>query len=247
MRHIHTWKAEAHRKPKNRFLDGDTSSRSTPIIRLPTQDALVAQTSAHSIWSTDSIQSGRTDVFNGACLDTGAQKLVIGLQQALAYCKMTNTTYAPTGSNVSFRFGVHPSKSRGCMRFGIPTPGGTYIEHVFHVVSADVPMLVGIDLLDFYSIGLFVDNTTNTLVSHNGNWKIPIKRKLGHLYLEWPSLSYPVNPLGFTRVRAVGRDCKASQRTAPRYQSRPDPGRTDPRVAPRYVCLSSGCAAGVPC
>ncbi len=61
------------------------------------------------------------------------------------------------------------------------------------------------------------------------------------------TISYPVNPLGFTRVREVGRDCRASQRTAPRYQPRPDPGRTDLRVAPRYACSSSGCAAGVPC
>ncbi len=59
--------------------------------------------------------------------------------------------------------------------------------------------------------------------------------------------SYPVNPLGFTRVLAVGRHCKASQRTTPRYQPRPDSGRTDLRVALRYACSSSGCAAGVPC
>ena len=59
------------------------------------------------------------------------------------------------------------------------------------------------------------------------------------------SVSYPVNSLGFTRVRGEERDCKASQCTAPRYQPRPELGRTDLRVAPRYACSSSGCATGV--
>jgi hypothetical protein len=52
------------------------------------------------------------------------------------------------------------------------------------VVPANLPLLMGLDLMD--DIGLLFDNTTNKVESPKGKWSLPVVRKLGHAYLEWP-------------------------------------------------------------
>ena len=54
------------------------------------------------------------------------------------------------------------------------------------VVAADVPMLLGLDVLDREK--LIVDNVDNLLVSKLHDWTIPITRKEGHLLPAVPVL-----------------------------------------------------------
>jgi hypothetical protein len=51
------------------------------------------------------------------------------------------------------------------------------------VVLANVPMLIGLEILDREN--LILDITANDLISKSGNRSIPTIRKDGHLYVEW--------------------------------------------------------------
>ena len=51
------------------------------------------------------------------------------------------------------------------------------------VVQADVPMLIGLEVLDRER--LIPDNVANKLRSLENGWSLPITRKYGHLYVEW--------------------------------------------------------------
>ena len=121
--------------------------------------------------------------FNGAVLDIGAQKSFVGLQQAKAYARYMGIPYRVKESNIAFRFGDTIHKSLGKMYVRVPSPCGAFVPLQIDVVSADVPMLVGLDVLD--KQGWYADNTTNMLVCPSTNTRTPITRKFGHLYLEW--------------------------------------------------------------
>jgi len=120
--------------------------------------------------------------FLGACLHTGAQRCVFGRKQARAYCDEHHVHYRLTPSNYSFRFGDGLHASLGSITINIPTPNGRYITGEVDVISADVPLLFGLNLLD--TEGLVANNVVNELQCIEG-WTLPITRKLGHLYLQW--------------------------------------------------------------
>jgi hypothetical protein len=84
---------------------------------------------------------------------------------------------------VTFRFGDGVLKSLGCIPARIPTPNGNYIKMDMDVVQADVPMIIGLEVLDREC--LVADNVENKLLSTKHGWSLPITRKYGHLYLEW--------------------------------------------------------------
>lgn len=122
-------------------------------------------------------------MFHGACLDTGAQRCVIGLNQARAYCRAMQIPFKMKPSRVQFRFGDGTYSALGSLKISIPTPQGSSISWNFDVVKADVPMLIGLDLLDEFK--LVVNNVTNKLMCLTQKWSLPIIRQLGHLYLKW--------------------------------------------------------------
>ena len=134
------------------------------------------------IW-TSSVRNSKK--FQGACIDTGAQQCVVGLKQAKAYCKERRCKFKLLPSRIEFRFGDGSFRSLGAIPIRIPTPNGSFIEHRFDVVDADIPLLFGLDLLD--SAGLIVDNVNNCLENKILGYTMPIVRKFGHLYLEWPA------------------------------------------------------------
>jgi len=121
--------------------------------------------------------------FQGGCIDTGAQKCVIGKLQAKAYCKFAKITYQVIPSETTFRFGDGDFSSLGKLPIRIPIPNNSYIPYEFDVVQPDVPMLMGLDLLD--AMKCYANNVENKFVSPFENWTLPITRKFGHLYLCW--------------------------------------------------------------
>jgi hypothetical protein len=136
----------------------------------------------HSV-KTSLINSGNVSSFNGICIDTGAQRSVVGLKQAKAYCDLSGISFRTEPSMTAFRFGDGTFKSLGLIPVRIPTPDGKFINIEMDVVKADVPMLIGLEVLDRES--LIPDNVENKLRSKENGWNLPITRKHGHLYLEW--------------------------------------------------------------
>jgi transposase InsO family protein len=121
--------------------------------------------------------------WNGACLDTGAQKTVIGFSQAKAYCRFVGTKFKLKENKNIYRFGVDRQESMGSFSIRLPTPVSIIFLEV-DVVRANVPLLIGLDVLDAY--GLTADTVKNSLKCPSIGWEIPLVRKLGHVYLEWP-------------------------------------------------------------
>jgi hypothetical protein len=123
--------------------------------------------------------------FIGAVLDTGAQKSVIGLTQAQAYCREHDAQIRTPGSaksRSSFKFGSHVHRSVGTVSISIPTPKNLLIHNV-DVIDLGIPLLLGLDFLDEHSFNPL--SVQNNLWCVDGKWSLPITRKHGHLYLCW--------------------------------------------------------------
>jgi hypothetical protein len=77
---------------------------------------------------------------------------------------------------------VGKQESLGSLKVILPTPE-PLINLEIDVVQADVPLLIGLDVLD--GNGMTADTLNNVLKCPGRGWKIPFVRKLGHVYLEW--------------------------------------------------------------
>lgn len=121
--------------------------------------------------------------FEGACADTGAQKSVCGLAQAKEYCRTSKQPFRLVASPYSYKFGdgIRASLCRIDVRMGISK--GYFLQFWVDVVDADIPLLLGQDLLDKHK--LVADNVENVLHSKKEGWTIPIVRAHGHLFVRW--------------------------------------------------------------
>lgn len=50
-------------------------------------------------------------------------------------------------------------------------------------MKAEIPVLIGIDIMDRERI--YAINVENHVIHADQQWKIPIPRKFGHVYLVW--------------------------------------------------------------
>jgi hypothetical protein len=87
------------------------------------------------------------DSYNGVRIDTGAERTVIGLKQARAYCRMMKRPLKPYPNSNVYVFGEDRRKSLGSISIRIPTSQNAFIEVLADVVTANVPFLLGLDLL----------------------------------------------------------------------------------------------------
>eukprot|EP00171_Calliarthron_tuberculosum_P018035 IDg18035t1 len=133
-----------------------------------------------SINFTSEVENG----FLGACLDIGATKSVVGRKQAEEYYKFLGIPLVIKKSTSNlFKFGEHRVRSIGVSLFRIPYANDRTILEELDVVDINVPLLIGLDLMDKHKI--FVDNVDNKLVCKDLQWCHQVKRKLGHLFYEW--------------------------------------------------------------
>ena len=132
----------------------------------------------------DSADSSFTRTFHGGCLDIGAQRSVIGLPQAQAYCRKIGISFDMVPSNNSFRFGVGTAKSMGKIPIVISTPQNALTLWV-DVITDNIPFLIGLDTLDKYSLQVL--SVHNQLECVREGWKVPLERKFGHIYWDWNS------------------------------------------------------------
>lgn len=90
-------------------------------------------------------------------------------------------------SRVSFKFGDGTFQSLGKISIKIPTQSSNPLLIDVDVVEADVPLLIGIDILDKEK--LVARNVHNVLWSFKEGWALPLTRKSGQLYIEWDDKS----------------------------------------------------------
>ena len=113
--------------------------------------------------------------FEGICIDGGAQRSVCGITQAQAYCKNTTRSIRTAKTSRLYKFGDLYRKSLGTVSLRLPVPQGGFIDLDVDVVRADIPFLLGLDLLDANLI--YANNVTNKLVNQALDWKMDIVRK----------------------------------------------------------------------
>jgi hypothetical protein len=118
--------------------------------------------------------------FLGACIDTGAQRTVVGLSQARAYSRHFGIPFKLNPSHSIFRFGQDPHASMGTLEIRIPTSNGGFLPVNVDVISIYVLFLIGLDFLD--REGLNCLTVENKLTCWKGNRSVPLERKLGHVY-----------------------------------------------------------------
>jgi hypothetical protein len=124
--------------------------------------------------------------FEGACLDSGSEKSVCGFAQAKLYARRTQVPLRMAKARIQFKFGNMTLISIGSIMFNLPTPRGV-IRTKVHVVQADVPLLLDLDILDKYK--LVVNNVDDQLEGRSNLpnskvlWNEKITREHGHPYL----------------------------------------------------------------
>ena len=88
-----------------------------------------------------------------------------------------------------FRFGdAIPRKSLGVLTIIMPTPDGNIEVPVpVDVVDAEVPLLLGMDVLDRHRLQLLTVSNCLEQVGLNGDasWRIPVTRVGGHAYVQF--------------------------------------------------------------
>lgn len=87
-----------------------------------------------------------------------------------------------SSSSLSFKFGNYLSQSEGVVDILLSLMNGTYSAFKAHFVPADVPMLIGSDLLSKHS--LILDFHVGVITQKGGDWRIPMAYKWGHVFVD---------------------------------------------------------------
>jgi len=105
-----------------------------------------------------------TEEFQGACLDTGAQRTVIGKSRADAYL-------ASIGNDIQLDKAKHPRRFRlggsdydtvGAVRIRFPVANDYFLPLTVDVIARNVPFFLGLDTPDLHR--MYVNSVTNHLV-----------------------------------------------------------------------------------
>lgn len=121
--------------------------------------------------------------FHGACIDTGPQRSVCGVNQARAYQKQNLCAIVKGKPNVQFRFGEQVASRIGKVNIKIPINDNNHLSLMIYVVDLDIPLVIGLDVLRGHR--LLVNYIENTIYFCDHKIYRPIKQKMGHVFLEW--------------------------------------------------------------
>jgi len=127
------------------------------------------------------------DVFHGACLDTGAQRTVIGNSQAKAYlASICRDAKLATSKDLGrYRLGGGSYVTIGIVHIRVPIAEDFFLPLTVNSMDLNLPFLMGLDILDVYR--MYFNNMTNHLVCINEVVSVPLVRNFGHVYLDWGS------------------------------------------------------------
>lgn len=128
---------------------------------------------------------GSLEDFQGACVDTGAERTVIGKPQAEAYCRWLGkeVKLAPTRAPQVYRFGggLHPSVGKVHVRIPFDTDFVMALD--VDVIDLNVPLLLGMSTMDEH--GMYANKVVNRMVCVPAGVTAPPVRKYGHVYRAW--------------------------------------------------------------
>lgn len=130
----------------------------------------------------------------GFCVENRAPGSVVGLKESRRIFNRSGRSLKFSPSNRSFRFADSLYESLGLVTIPLETPPGIPTIGVsLDVISADVPELLGMDVMDNHSLTPCTMSNRlirrkvldNKIHSHSytiGDWSVPLKRYEGHLY-----------------------------------------------------------------
>ncbi|CDF36767.1 unnamed protein product [Chondrus crispus] len=179
-----------------------------------------------------------SDPFHGICIDSAAQKSVVGVEQAKAYCSLFNVPYSPSTSNAKnvFSFGTHKHLGLGLLTVRVPIAPTHFISLSVEVVDTNVPFLLGLDNMEKYK--MVVDTDKGMLSSKLEGWQIRLRKKLGHLYYEWgPNILFTESELMKVHRHFHHPDSERLYSV----MSRAEPDKTSPEVLRTLKRISSTC------
>ena len=119
----------------------------------------------------------------GTVVDSRAARSYIGIKQFKAFAKLQVADQEVMKSNVSFKFEDIADKSLGKMRVLISNPNGNSIEFPCDIVRADIPLLLGFDVMRREGLTM---NVRDLDLEHN-NWGFGMKIRNNHLIISWLS------------------------------------------------------------
>ena len=166
--------------------------------RLPADQESVRTVCIHSCPSGGVYSTQRTPVFDllaarlvtespfrGACVDTGAQKSVIGKPQAQAYCKGAPIPFKPKLRHARrlYKFGDRKFEGMRLLKIRILVIDDFFLSFEVEIVNVDVPLLIGLERLDTFKVS--IDLANDRMLSRDGEWEIHLKRDQGHLFVIW--------------------------------------------------------------
>lgn len=130
--------------------------------------------------SLDAVQD-----FQGACVDTGAERSVIRKPQAEAYYRWLgkDIDLEPVAAQHVYQFGdgLHRIVGRAPRR--IPFAAEFVLSISVDVVDHNVPLLLGTSTMEGH--GMYANTIANRMVCEYAGVAAHLVRKLGHVYLEW--------------------------------------------------------------
>ena len=120
------------------------------------------------------------DLFQGVCIDSAAQKSVIGLSQARAYCNLVDILFQPSTTKVRnvFSFGTHKHPGLGTLDIRVPISPTHFLTLSVDVVDTNVLFFLGLDNMERYKIVLdtdkacFLQDSRDGLSHSERNWAI---------------------------------------------------------------------------
>lgn len=124
------------------------------------QDASLADMVYLDTCDDSTIHLHSVDKLGGACGDSGAQ---------------TNTVY---------KFGEKRHTGLGTITIDMPVSDPYYIEVSAEITDVEVPFLLGLYMLT--DLRTVLDFETDRPSGRVDGWSVPLIRKMGHLYAEWP-------------------------------------------------------------
>lgn len=139
-----------------------------------------------------------TKDFFGACLDSGATESVTGLQHTQAYSGRTGHTLHLRPSPTKYKFGDGEKQCIRSVHVRIPIPNNRHIPIDIDIADADIPMLLGMDVMKSHRLLLKLGSLT--VFSQQEQWTFPMHAHHGHIFIQWPPSSICFTHPGLHRL-----------------------------------------------
>lgn len=114
--------------------------------------------------------------------------------QAITHSEHAGTQCHLQESSVVFRYGDNLAASRGIMSIRLQVPGHFFMVLDCHVVMADVPFLLRLDVLRAF--GLRLDFNRDCLSSASPPWSLPLHYVSDHAFVILSSIFTNDSPVG---------------------------------------------------